>query len=57
MTLLFTEEEKKYIRYRDTGDYRIYCADDAPEKIKKSINNKIKAHKKWLRGEKEDGES
>lgn len=57
MTMIFTEEEKKYIRYKDTGDYRMYCSDDAPEEIKASITQKIKAHKKWLMGEQEEGKN
>ena len=49
MTLSFTEEESKYIIVIDKGEYRLKCADNAPENIKKSIGLKLSRHKEWLR--------
>jgi len=51
MQIFFTSEEMKYITIKDGEDYALACQDDAPEQIKKSIERKIEAHKRWL----EDG--
>jgi hypothetical protein len=51
MQIYFTKEEQKYVIIKDDGDYGFACRDDAPEKIRKSIMEKIAAHKRWL----EDG--
>ena len=50
MTVLFTDEERKYIRIAETGDYRLKCDESAPETIKKSLSAKFKKHKEWLEG-------
>lgn len=49
MQIYFTKEEQKYVIIEDDGDYGFACLDDAPEKIRKSIMEKIAAHKRWLK--------
>lgn len=53
MQISFTNEEKKYliINYNNE-EYSFKCKDNAPSDIKKSIESKLIAHKKWLRGDK-----
>ena len=48
MTIFYTDEERKYIRIAETGDYRLKCDESAPEAIKKSLAEKFKKHKEWL---------
>lgn len=51
MQIFFTKEEQEYVIIKDSGDYSFACREDAPKKIRKSIEEKIAAHKRWL----EDG--
>lgn len=48
MTIVFTEEEKKYLVFDDSKEYRMSCSKDAPKKIADRINKKIKEHKEWI---------
>lgn len=55
MTILFTEEEKKYLVIVDTGEYGFAISKDAPPEIRKSMNEKIASNKKWLESGGVDG--
>lgn len=48
MTIMFTDEEKKWIKTDLSKEYTLLCMDNAPEEIRESINKKIKEHKEWL---------
>ena len=50
MQIYFTKEEQKYVIIKYDSDYGFACRDDAPEIIRKSIVEKISAHKRWLEG-------
>lgn len=50
MQIFFTKEEQKYVIIKYDSDYGFACRDDAPETIRKSIMEKIAAHKRWLEG-------
>jgi hypothetical protein len=45
---MFTDEEKRYLKNTESGNYRLSYKEDTPNKIAVSIRNKINAHKKWL---------
>jgi hypothetical protein len=45
---LFTQTEQKYIILKFSGGYGLTVSSDAPRQIAKSIEAKIKQHKKWL---------
>ena len=49
MTILFTEEEKRYLQNENGGSYGLTYKKETPDEIAKSIQRKINAHKKWLR--------
>lgn len=48
MIIFFTDEEKEWLEIDLSKDYTLKCKDDAPVKIKESIDRKISNHKKWL---------
>lgn len=54
MTILFTEEEKRYLQNTNSGDYRLAYREGTPDEIAKSIRRKISAHKQWLKEVKND---
>ena len=52
MQIVFTDKEKKYLEINmSNNEYSFACKSNAPLDVKKSINKKLLAHKKWLRGE------
>lgn len=53
MQISFTDKEKKYLIISYSNEeYSFKCEDNAPSDIKESIERKLLAHKKWLRGDK-----
>lgn len=56
MTLKFTDKEKRFLTFDLQKEYPFGVKEDAPEEIKESINEKIKAHKEWLKSMTGDGD-
>lgn len=47
MVIVFTDEEKKWISVSGGKRHGLVCKDGAPEKIKKSVEAKLAAHREW----------
>lgn len=48
MQIMFSKKELKYLEVYKSDSYAIRAKDTAPPDIKKSITEKIEAHKRWL---------
>lgn len=49
MIISFTEQEKEYLDIKTDGPYRLWHKSETPEDIARSIEDKIKAHEKWIK--------